>query len=157
MKTRTLSGLMGVVCATGANTEGPGTERLPVTTEQDVTVVGQPVDYRFFPGEALVVSHGEFRLENRAARSRTCRLLSCAFVDDGVTDLLPAFHVYAGDRSLPKVLTIPPATALDVRVTFAFRPVHVGIRFNYAVRLSLECEGHVFEASSVLHISQEQG
>jgi len=128
----------------------------PLTGENALIVEGKQVDYTFLPGEPLVVSHAEYRLGNRSPNPATCSIASCQFIENGAEETLPVFHVYAGDRSLDRVVVIPPAADLDIRVTFPFREAHVGVRFTYAVRLTLECEDRWYAATSRLNIVQEK-
>jgi hypothetical protein len=131
--------------------------RAPLTGEDNFIVDGKQVDRIFLPGEPLVVSHAEYRLENKAPHDRTCNIESCHFIENGTAIPLSAFHLYTGDLSLEKVFVIPPASHLDLRLKFPFREVHVGVHFRYAVQLGLECDGRRYAATSTLNIIQEQG
>jgi hypothetical protein len=125
--------------------------------EDDLIVDGKQVDRIFLPGEPLVVSQAEYRLENKASHARTCSIESCHFIENGAAAPLSVFHVYAGDRSLDDMVVIPPRSHLDLRVKFPFREVHVGVNSRYAVQLGLECDGRRYEAISALNIVQEKG
>jgi hypothetical protein len=122
----------------------------------DLIVDGKHVDHIFLPGEPLVVSHAEYRLENRASHARVCNIESCHFIENGADIPLSVFHVYTGNLLLEEVVVIPPTSHLDIRVTFPSREVHVGVNFRYAVQLSLECDGRRYEATSKLNIIREK-
>lgn len=121
-----------------------------------VTVEGKQTDYTFFPGEPLLVSHGSFRFLNKATRTANCVIASCNFVENDRVFPLTDFHVYAGDILIGRTVSIPPASDVDVRVTFPARQVHVGTRFRYAVQLEVDCEGGKHNVASHLSLTQEK-
>jgi len=125
-----------------------------VIEENDLIVEGRQVDYIFFPGEPLVVSHGEYRFENKTSQVETCTINSCHFVENGVAVPLSVFYVYAGNTLLERVVSVAPASELEFRVTFPFREVNV--RGSYEVRLNVECQGKQYDAASKLNIIQER-
>ena len=124
--------------------------------ENDLIVEGKQVDYIFFPGEPRMVSHAEYRFENRTLQTKTCTINSCHFIENDKATPLNVFYMYAGDLLLEKVITIPPTSDLNIRVTFAFREVYVGINFRYAVQLNLEYDGRQYDVISKLNIIQEK-
>ena len=133
-----------------------GRETTALTGEHDLIVEGRQVDQVFLPGEPLVVSHAEYRLENMASHATTCTIQSCHFIENGTTIPLGVFHIYAGDLLPEKVIVIPPKSDLNIRVTFPFHDVHVGVNFRYAVQLNLECGDRLYIATSRLNIIQEK-
>lgn len=124
--------------------------------ENGLIIEGRQVDYIFFPGEPRVVSHAEYRFVNRTAQAKTCAVNSCYFIDNDKAIPLSVFYIYAGDLLLEKVITIPPASDLNIRVTFPFYKVSVGIKFRYAVQLNLECDSRQYDVISKLNIIQEK-
>lgn len=149
-------GLVVFVISMVAAIQRTGGESSPLTKQSDFIVEGRPVEYVFFPGDALVVSHAEYRLENRALHARQCNVDSCQFMENGMAVPIGIFHVYAGESLVEKAITIPPASSLNVKITFPFREVHVGINFRYAVQLNLECDDRKYEAVSKLAVIQEK-
>ena len=126
-----------------------------MTAETDLIAEGKPVDYIFFPGDPLFVSHGEFRLENRTARAMICLVHSAHFVDNDTRIPLDIFHLYAGDRPLGKQISIAPASELNFRIAFPARAVSAGVKLKYGVRLSLQCNGGGREVTSKLNVIRE--
>jgi len=124
--------------------------------ENDLIIEGKLVDYTFLPGEPLVVSHGEYRIANETSLAQTCAILSCHFWDNDKVVPLGVFYVYVGDREFEKVITLPSKSELDIRVTFPYREVHVGINFRYGVQIYLECRDRQYNVTSKLNITQEK-
>lgn len=124
--------------------------------ENELIVEGKQVDHIFFPGDPLMVSQAEYRFKNRSLQAKTCAINSCYFIDNDMAIPLSLFYIYAGDLLLEKVITIPPTSDLNIRVTFPFREVFVGINFRYGVQLNLECDGRQYEVISKLNIIQEK-
>jgi hypothetical protein len=124
--------------------------------DNDALIVqGKEVEYIFFPGESPVVSHGEFRFENRASQPKSCLITACYFVENEREIPLDEFYLYSDDFALEKEFTIPPRSSLDIRVTFPFQDVHVGVRFRYGVHITCLCDGKQYDAFSQLNLIQE--
>lgn len=133
-----------------------GREMTSLIKENDLIVEGKQVEYNFFPGESLMVSHGEYRFGNQTPEVKACTIISCQFVENDAATPLDAFNVYAGDTLIEGAVNIPPASESDIRVTFPFREVWRGGRFEYGVRLRVECEGKQYDAISKLNIILEK-
>ncbi|MFL6211743.1 MAG: hypothetical protein ACJ74W_23045 [Pyrinomonadaceae bacterium] len=124
--------------------------------ENELIVEGEQVEYIFFPGDPLVVSHGQFRFKNESAGAKTCTINSCQFVENDAAVPLDVFHGYAGDTLIKGAVNVPPKSELSIRITFPFREVHVGVRFRYEVRVSVACEGKQYDATSKLNVILEK-
>jgi hypothetical protein len=124
--------------------------------ENNLIVEGKPVDYIFFPGEQPLVSHGEFRFENKTSKAKTCAIKACAFSENGALVPVESFWIYAGETLLEREVTLPATSELRFRVTFPAREVHVGSRFKYEVRLTVECQGKHYVAASKVNVTQEK-
>jgi len=124
--------------------------------DNDLLVDGKQVDYIFFPGEPLVVSHGKYCFENRTSKIKVCTINSCHFLINENAVPIHVFSIYTGDRLIDKVLPIPPASRLEIRVTIPFTEVRIGFKFTYGVRLNLECDGIQYDVTSNLNIIQEK-
>jgi len=148
--------LFAGIFAAYTTTERVGPERKRVTERNELVLVGQTVEYVFLPGEPVFVSHAEFKLTNPDLAPATCTVVSCEFVENGRAAPLDVVHLYTDDRSLGRVIGIPAASDLDLRVTFPFREAHIGPNFTYAVVLKLECGGRRFEATCRLNVTQEK-
>jgi hypothetical protein len=121
-----------------------------------LTVEGKEVEYIFFPGEPQQVSHGEFRFQNRSSEPAECQIKACSFGENDRLFPIDPFWVYDGDRSLGSRVTVPANSKVEIKVTFAARPVHVGPGSRYDVRLLVECQGKEYRAVSRLNLTQER-
>ena len=117
---------------------------------------GNEVEYIFFPSEPQQVSHGEFRLQNKSSEPAECEIKVCSFGENDRLFPIDPFWVYDGDRSLGRRFMLPANSGMEIRVTFAARPVHVGPGSRYDVRLLVECQGQEFRAVSRLNLTQER-
>ena len=129
---------------------------MTLTANNNALIVqGKEVEYIFFPGERPVVSHGEFRFENHASQQISCLMTACYFVENESEILLDEFHLYSEDSSLEKEFPIPPRSSLDIRVTFPFQDVHIGVRFKYGVHITCLCDGKEYDGFSEINLIQE--